>query len=275
MNSKFLTKRLNRFILGFLRKIDVNKRQRFVVSVIIASIALFISEYFLGKSGILIVFGISALSSFLLLISIYEDMRANFYPQVLILPFFYTLAFGLFYLLVPARFLTRVVMTSLFAIGLYSLYLSINIFAVSSIRTIALLASARTVSFAITLLSYFFLANVVFSLHLNLFFSLFLLLIFTFPIILASLWTYTLEKSLKSNLVWNLSLTAIVLEISTVLWFWPTTPTLIALFITGVFYALVGLTEAWFEKRLFRGVIFEYFWIAIVTFTILIFFTAW
>lgn len=275
MNFRFLTRRLNRLILRVLKKADINKRQRLISAVIISSIAVFISEYFLGKSGIFIVFAIALATSALLLLALYEDLRENFYPQVLILPFFYCLAFGLFYLLVPARFLTRVVMTSLYGVGLYSLFLSMNIFTVSSIRTIALLTSARTVTFAITLLSYFFLTNVLFSLHLNLLFTDLIILAFTFPIVLASLWIYTLEKDLKSNLLWTVSLTGLVIEATTILWFWPSTPTLIALFITGVFYTLVGLTQAWFEKRLFRGVIFEYFWVAVVTFTILLFFTAW
>lgn len=253
----------------------LSKRQRFVASVFISSLAIFVSEYLLGKSGILMVFAIALLTSIFLFLSIYEDLKENFYPQIFILPFFYSLAFGLFFLLVPARFLTRIVTTSLYGLGLYSIFLSTNIFSVSSIRTIALLSSARTVSFAIVLLIYFFLSNVVFSMHLNLFLTLILLLGFTFPIVLASLWTYTLERSLKSNIIWTASLTTLILEVATILWFWPSTPTLIALFTTGVFYTLVGLSQAWFERRLFRGVIFEYFWVAIVTFTIFLFFTNW
>ncbi|HKC14912.1 MAG TPA: hypothetical protein VKC89_03050, partial [Patescibacteria group bacterium] len=136
-------------------------------------------------------------------------------------------------------------------------------------------SSARTVSLAIILLSYFFLANVVFSLHTNILFTDFLIILFTFPLVLGSIWVYTLERSFKANIIWTGSLTALILETSTILWFWPSTPTLIALFLTGVFYALIGLSQAWFEKRLFRGVIFEYFWVAVVTFIVLLFFTIW
>lgn len=275
MRLKFLNRRANKIIIKILRKLDINKRQRLVSAVLILSLALFVSEYFLGKSGIFMVFLLAFVTDLFLFLALYEDLKENFYPQIFILPFFYSLAFGLFYLLIPARFLTRVAMTSFYGIGLYSLFLSKNIFTVSSIRTIALLASARTVSFAITLLSYFFLSNVVFSLHKNLLITDLLILGFTLPIVSASIWIYSLEKSIKANLIWTLSLTGLILEASTILWFWPSTPTLIALFLTGVFYTFVGLSQAWFEKRLFRGVIFEYFWVAIVTFIVLIFFTAW
>lgn len=275
MRVKFLSRKANRTILFFLRKFNASKRQRFVAAVVILSLALFISEYFLGKSGIFMVFLLSIFADFFLFLAIYEDLKENFYPQIFILPFFYSLAFGLFYLLVPARLLTRIFMTSFYGIGLYSLFLSVNIFTVSSIRTIALLSSARTVFLTITLLTYFFLSNVVFSLHLNIFLSDFFILLFTLPIVLASIWIYTLERSLRINLIWVGSLTALILEAASFLWFWPSAPTLISLFLSGFFYTVVGLSQAWFEKRLFKGVILEYVWVAIVTFTVLLFFTPW
>lgn|SRR5258708_10074009 len=275
MRLKFLSRRANRTIISILRRLNVDKRQRFVVGVIFLSLTLFVSEFFLGKSGVFMVFLLSFLADLFLFFALYEDLRENFYPQIFILPFLYSLAFGLFYLLIPARLLTRIVMASFYGVGLYSLFLSINIFSVSSVRTIALLSSARTVSLAIILLSYFFLANVVFSLHTNILFTDFLIILFTFPLVLGSIWVYTLERSFKANIIWTGSLTALILETSTILWFWPSTPTLIALFLTGVFYALIGLSQAWFEKRLFRGVIFEYFWVAVVTFIVLLFFTIW
>lgn len=258
-----------------LRRVNLTKRQKLVAGVLLLSSGLFISEYFLGRGGILTIFFLSFLTAALLYFALYKDLRENFSWQVFILPFFFTLAFGLFYLLVPARFLTRVVMTSLYAVGLYSLFLAQNIFTVSAIRTIALLTSARTVSFTITLLSYFFLTNVVFSLHANIFITMLLILGFTLPIVIQSIWTYSLDNRILSNPLWVLSLTAVCIETSLILWFWPSTPTLIALFLTGIFYTVVGLSQAWFEKRLFRGVLFEYFWVSVVIFGVLILFTLW
>ncbi len=223
MRLKFLSRRANRTIISILRRLNVDKRQRFVVGVIFLSLTLFVSEFFLGKSGVFMVFLLSFLADLFLFFALYEDLRENFYPQIFILPFLYSLAFGLFYLLIPARLLTRIVMASFYGVGLYSLFLSINIFSVSSVRTIALLSSARTVSLAIILLSYFFLANVVFSLHTNILFTDFLIILFTFPLVLGSIWVYTLERSFKANIIWTGSLTALILETSTILWFWPST----------------------------------------------------
>ena len=262
-------------IKSLIRKIAGDKRQKFISSVILLSLGLFVSEHFLGKSSIYFIFTLALLTVFLLFLSLRRDLKGNFSWEIFILPFFFSLSFGLFYLLVPARYITRIIMTSLYAIGLYSLFLSENIFTVSSIRTIALLSSAKTVTVALTLLSFFFLSNVVFSLHLNIFFTIGLVLLYSFPIILQSIWIYTFEKKDASSILWVISLTICILEASVLLWFWPSTPTLIALFLSGIFYSILGLSHVWLEKRLFKGVIWEYFWVMIALLIVLVFFTSW
>ena len=258
---------------SFIARTLFSKRQRFIFGVIILSLGLFISEYILGKSAISIVFVLALSTVGFLFLTLREDLKDNFSPQVFILPFFYSLAVGLFYLLVPTRMLTRIGITSLYALGLYSLFLTENIFTVSSIRTIALLSGARTVSLVLTLLSFFFISNVVFSFHINIFITLLLIFIYSFLIVLQSVWTYTLEKSLTSQIFWVLSLTFCLVEVAIFLWFRQGSPTVLALFLTAIFYVLIGLTQAWFEKRLFRSVILEYFWVTVVSFIFLILFT--
>lgn len=260
-------------IKSFFSNILVSKRQRFIFVVLTLSLGLFIAESLLGKSGMLIVFGLSVLTLIFLYFVLRHDLEDNFSPQIFILPFFYSLSVGLFYLLVPARFLTRIGMTSLYALGLYSLFLSQNIFTVSSIRTIALLSGARTVSLVLSLLSYFFISNVVFSFHINVFITLLLIFVYTFPMVLQAIWIHALDKNLFAQIFWVLSLTICLVEISLFLWFGTSSPTVSALFLTAIFYVLVGLTQAWFEKRLFRSVILEYIWITIISFIFLIIFT--
>ncbi len=254
---------------------SLTKRQRFIIGVVILSVGLFTSQYLLGKTGIYIAFTLAILTDIFLFLALYKDLEENFYYQVFILPFFSSLSFGLFYFLVPARLITRIITTSLYAIGLYSLFLSENIFTVSSIRTIALLSSARTVSFVITLLSYFFLLNVLFSLHLNIFLFLVLFFVFSFPLVLYAIWTYTLEKKIFSKIDWVSGLSLCLLEVAAILWFWPSTPTILAIFLTGVFYIIVGLCQTWLEKRLFKSIMWEYIWVGSIVLISLILFTSW
>lgn len=268
--------------LGFKRllrrrrkSLFLDKRQRFILAVVILSLGLFVSEHTLGKSGVFVSFALSFLTSFFIFLANRKDIKENFSPSVFILPFFYSLSFGLFYFLVPSRFLTRIIITSLYGVGLYSLFLTQNIFILASIRTIALLSSARTVSFILTLVSYFFLSNIIFSLDFPLIPTAMLLFICSYFLVTHSIWTYTLEKSFFPQPLWVLALSSAIVETSLILWFWPTSPTFIALFLTGFFYTIVGLSHVWYEKRLFRGVLWEYLWVGVIVFCILILSTSW
>jgi hypothetical protein len=256
----------------FLRKkasfFSIPKRQKFIISVIISSLILFFSEQIFGKGGLYISIILSIFTGFFIFWAEKEDLRDNFSPQIFILPLFYTLACALFYFLVPAIVVARIGMAFLYALGLYALLLSENIFIVSSIRTIALLSSARTVSFVITILSFFFLSNVVFSLHFNIVITLLLIFIFSFPLALHSAWSHTLDRNFRANLEWIMLIAVCLTEIAFVLWFWSTSPTIIALFLTGLFYILIGISQVWLDKRLFKGVMWEYVWVAVIVFLI-------
>lgn len=81
----------------------------------------------------------------------------------------------------------------------------------------------------------------------------------------------TFEKSIIKTINWVTVLALCLFELSIVLWFWPSTPTLISLFLTGIFYTIIGLSHAWFDRRLFRGVMWEYIWVGALVFFMLIF----
>jgi len=255
--------------------IAIDKRQKFVIAVFILSTILFASQYQFARLGVVVSIIMAIVTNIFLYWAVKNDLKENFSWSVFLLPFFYSLSFSLFYFLIPARLLFRLILTSLYAFGLYSLFLSQNIFIVSSIRTIALLSGARIVSFVITLISYFFLTNTLFTLHLTLPPMLVLLGLYTFPLIMQSIWTYTLQKSVQSVTVWVAALTLCILETGVLLWFWPSNPTVTALFLTGFFYTIVGLSHIWFDKRLFRGVLWEYVWVGVTVFFVLLLFTSW
>lgn len=259
----------------FFKKSIFSKRQRFVAGVITLSLGLFLIEHFLGKSGIYFVFLLAFLTDFFAYWALHRDLEDNFTPQVFILPFLYSLAFGFFYFSLPPRLLVQLFLTVLYAIGLYSAFLSENIFTVSGIRTIALLSSARTVSFVLSISIYAFFTNTVFSSQLPFFIMLPLIFSYSLLLITHSLWTYTLERGITTGLKWASVLSVCLIQVSLLLWFWPSKPILAALFLTDIFYTIVGLSHLWFEKRLFRGILLEYVWFAASVFVVLILFTSW
>lgn len=259
----------------FFKKNFLTKRQRFATGVIVLSLGLFLVERFLGKSALFLVVFLAILTDVFLYWALHKDLKGNFSPQVFILPFLYTLAFGLFYFSLPPRLLIHLFLTILYSIGLYSAFLSQNIFTVSAIRTIALLSSARTVSFVLGIFIYAFFTNTVFSSQLSFFIILPLIFSYSFLLIVHSLWTYTLERKVVTELIWGFLLSVCLVQMSFLLWFWPSKPLVISLFLTGFFYIIVGLSHLWFEKRLFKSVLWEYIWVAVFVFIVLVVFTSW
>lgn len=276
MNKKRAKLRLRRNgHFTWTKKLAVNKRQKFVLSVLILSSGLFLSEYFFGKYNFFILIFLSFGSSVLFFFSVWTDIKKNHLFPTFILPFIFTLSFGLFYSLMPSRILTRILITGFYAVGLYSMFLSQNILIVASVKAISLVSSARIVSFVLTLVAYFFLTNVIFALHLSGVVLSLLVFTFSFLLIYHSLWSHSFDKTFRDRIPWVLTLSFCLFEIALLLSFWPSSPTVVALFLTGFLYTIAGLTQVWFDRRLFKGVIWEYIWVAVIVFFILILFTSW
>jgi hypothetical protein len=254
---------------------STDKRQKFVIAIGLLSLGLFFGEFQFSRFGIAIAFLLAIFTNIFLWWAIHKDAVENKSFYIFILPFFYSLAFGMFYFLTPTVFAAHLLLAAIYAFGLYSLLLSQNILTVASIRTIQLLSGARIVSFVITLISFFFLSNIAYTLRITVFPVIVLFLLYTYPLIYHSLRTYSLQKGMQPISIWASALTVCLAEAATLLWFWPSSPTVIALFLTGFFYAIVGLTHIWFERRLFKGVLWEYVWVGCIVFFVLNLFTQW
>lgn len=258
------------------RLVSLNKRQKFVAAVLILSTGVFLSEYLTGITLTVAAVTLAALTVLMLLFILRKDIRGTFFAPILVLPFFFTLAFPFFYSLVPERLISRVIVTTIYAFGLYSLFLTQNIFAVSGIRTINLLRSARIVAFVITLLVFYFLVNFIFSLRLPVLLTPLLIFPLSFFMNIQSLWTYALDTSqVKPIAIFSVIIALCILELSYVLVLWPVNASIYSLFLTGIFYTYSGLCHAWLERRLFKGILWEYVWVGFISVLFLIIFSKW
>lgn len=256
--------------------LNFSKRQKFVLATLFLFISFFTSTYFSGVEHLISGLVLALLTDLILYLILKQDVKSsNFYPM-LILPFFFTLSFSLFYLIIPSRMLSKMLLSALFGFGLYSLFLTQNIFAISQLKTINLLRSARIVSFVITLLVLFFISNFVFSLHLPFFISPFVVALVVFFLNFQSLWVYTQNAVQKRELVvFSTLISFCIAQLSFVLLIWPVNASIYSLFLTAIFYTYSGLSHAWFEKRLFRGVLWEYIWVGFLSIFILVAFSKW
>jgi hypothetical protein len=256
--------------------LQFNKRQKFVLAVILLSAGVFISEYFTDIKLLFVSLFLALATDFLLYFILRKDIKGTFFLPILILPFFYTLAFPFFYTLVPTRLISRLIITVLYSFGLYSLFLTQNIFAVSNIRTINLLRSARIVAFVISLLVFYFLVNFIFSLRLPILLTPLVILPVSFFINIQSLWTYSLDVAqLKTVALFSAFIAVCILQLSYVLIIWPVNASVYSLFLTGIFYTYSGLCHAWLDRRLFKGILWEYVWVGFISVLYLVIFSKW
>jgi hypothetical protein len=259
-----------------LRIMQFNKRQKFVVAVLLLSLGVFMSEYFSGIKLLSSAVLLAITTDILLLFILRKDIKGTFFAPILVLPFFFTLAFPFFYTLVPTRLISRLIITFLYAFGLYSLFLTQNIFAVSGIRTINLLRSARIVAFVITLLVFYFLVKFIFSLRLPVLLTPLAILPLSFLMNIQSLWTYSLETTqVRAIALFSGAIALCILQLSYVLVIWPVNASVYSLFLTGVFYTYSGLCHAWLERRLFKGILWEYIWVGFISVLFLVIFSKW
>jgi len=195
--------------------------------------------------------------------ALFNDLKGTEWLTVLILPVLYPVAVALFYFLLPVRLLSRVMILSIFGIGMYALLLTENIFSVAAIRTIQLLRAAHAVGFLLTLLVAFFLWDTLFSFRLSPWWNALGVGITSLPLVLQGLWSVNLEEKISREVVNNsLGLSWGLMSLALMISFWPVTITIASLFLVTGLYVGLGLIQNRMSGRLFKKTITEYLWVS-------------
>jgi hypothetical protein len=252
------------------------KRKRFIATSVILSLG-FIGIQFVDSSFRLpAIMGLGVFTIILYAISLYEGLGKNATLLTLILPFLYTVGVGFFWFLLPSTIFTRIPVVIIYAIGIYALCLTMNIYTVSAIRTIALLRAARGVGFFLTLLTSFFIFDTILSLRVNLLFTSVSVFLASFLLYLQGFWAVPLEKHISKNVLLLTLVSSLEMgQIALGLYFWPVTVVVGSLFLTVIVYVLLGLGQAKLENRLFHQTIREYLTIGVVVFIGMFLATTW
>lgn len=205
-----------------------------------------------------------------------DDLHTIEWLSLLTLPTLFTAAVALFYFLLPARWLTRVPVVAVYAVGMYALLLTENIYNVAAERTIALLRAAHSIGFLLTLVTYFLLVQTVLSFRFSFVFNTLFVGGISFLLAFQSLWAMVLEP-VVSRRVWHLTIasTVVLAELAWVFSFWPTQSTLKVLFLTTCFYGIVGMAQQYVVEKLYRKNIIEFFSLCAIVFCIVLLVTRW
>lgn len=246
---------IRRIFSGF----RLTKRKEFVV-ITAGATAGFIGMQF-ATPGIhfWLVFFLGALALLLSAIGLREGLKGIKYGMLLLLPVAYTVSLGLFYFLLPVRWLTRLPVAMLYAVGMYAILLVENIYNVAVNRSIQLLRVAHAVGLLATLATLYFFFNTLFSFRFQAPVNMITVFFVQFPLILQSLWSVDLHEKLSGRLIlYSLAFSLIGAEAALVISYWPLKPILASLLLVTFNYTLIGIGQHALAKRLFRKYIVEY-----------------
>lgn len=254
----------------------MSKRLRFVMSSLLLSAGFVWIQFlddnykFIAIAILVILTGASSVWSF------YEGLGKNMTLLSLILPMLFTLGVGVFWFLLPSSVYTRIPIVIFYGIGLYVLSTTMNIYTVSSQKTIALLRAARGVGFVLTLLTSFLIFDAILSIRQSMLISSVLIFFSSVLLFLQGLWSIELEKEFdKEIFIMSLVSSLILTELAILIFFWPVTVVVGSLFLTSGVYLLLGLGQAKLEDRLFPAVVREYLTVGLIVLAGMFFATRW
>lgn len=242
----------------------MRRREKFVIASILLSIGLLGVQLVPLDFRYLAVLGLGLCSYFISAWALADDLRKFEWVTILPFPTLYASAIGLFYFLLPENILSRFLILAVFGVGMYALFLTSNIFSVAKGRTIQLLHAAHAVGLLFTLITSLFFTNTIFSLRLPFYLNGLLVGATHFPLILMSLWSVELEQRINQNVVtFSLATTLILIEISTILSFFPISTWNYSLLIMSLLYVALGILHNFLRGILFENTMREYSLVAI------------
>lgn len=254
----------------------LTKRQKIILTSVLVTLGLLSTQLVDFNLRFRFILGLGVFAYLLSLWALWEGLNITKAIILMILPTFYTLAVASFYFLLPVRWLTRLPVATLFGLSFYLLLLAQNVFNVAAIRTIPLYRAASTAAFLFTLLSVFFIYNVIYAFNLPFFWNGLLIMLISYPLIVQVLWSIEMENTISSAvLIQSFILSLILGEIATVFSLWPMVHTMRSLVLASTMYILLGLATHFLRNRIQKRVVWEYLSIGLVVLIVAIMTTSW
>lgn len=254
----------------------MSKRTKFVLISALLSLGLLVIQLVNIEFRYLAIGVFSLLTYGLCVLALIDDLKSIEWLMLLILPVFYTVSVSLFYFLLPEKLLIRIIILSLFGVGMYALLLTENIFSIAAIRTIQLLRAAHAVYFLLTLVTAFFLLDTIFSFRLMPWFNSLLSFGVAFPLVLTGLWSIDLEERISGRVLsYSLGLSWLFAQLGFWVSFWPLSVAAASLLLVAGLYVGLGLFQHHFSGRLFKKTVSEYVWVGLVVLMITFLTAGW
>jgi len=258
------------------RRITISKRQQFVITTLLCAFGLLLTQIVSAEFRFVTVAGLSVITYLFCAFVLREDLAGIEWFTLLSLPTLFTAAIAVFYFLLPVRWLTRIPVVVIYAVCMYALLLTENIYNVAANRTIALLRAAHTVGFLLTLVAFFLLSQTVLSLRSNAIVNALGAGSVAFVLSFQILWSVVLAPVLdKRVLSISIVIACVIAQFAWILSFWPITITIEALFLTTCLYAVVGMGQQYLQDKLYKKTVTEFLIVTAIIFGIVILSTNW
>ena len=260
----------------------MSKRFRYFISSLFSALGFFLfislpydSRYFGLMVGVVMVvfcfwFGLGII------------FEKSIYTRVMsvLLPAGFFTGFGLFGALLPYNTITAVIMSGLFGLVLYGMFLVENVFLVAiGFKTVPLYRAAYTVSLIFTLISAFFMFNTLFSFRLSFWSNGLWVLVISVLVFLYQFWAIAIElpddgkgKNIK---LYVLIPSILMAELAMFLSFWPTGIFKGSIYLVSAIYILSGLISADIRDRLFKRTTLQYVWVMVAVVAAALLITSW
>lgn len=255
----------------------MDKRKRFIISSFVLTAVLLTVQLLSNQQYKFYCIGVLGILSLVLFWwSLREGLKSRISFLILVLPFYYSIGSAVFWFLLPKSIWVTIVVSVVYGLSIYALFLTTNVYSVSYLKTIALYRAAKGVGFLLTLVAFFLTLDGIISLRLSYLILGPLVFVLTFPLYLQGFWTTTLESKMNPKVLSTALVASLVqAQVSIVIFFWPVSVIVGSLFLTIFFYIILGLGESEIEGRLFSQTIREYLMVGTVVFIVMLLSTSW
>lgn len=257
-------------------RIALTKRKKFIFSSLGLTLGLLATQWVPIDYRYVAIFGLFLASYLVSAWALFDDLKGIEWITILTLPSFYAAAVALFNFLLPEAFIARLIVLVLYGLGLYAIFLTMNIFSVAAIRTIQLVRAAHAVGFLMSVLTLILLFNSVFSLYAPAYVNFILVILISFPMMLQGLWSVHLESHLTKQLVvMSIGVAFLIAQAALMLSFLPVTVWIASLFLGTMAYVSLGLLQHGLSERLFTRTVYEYVGVGVFVLIATLLVTPW
>lgn len=255
--------------------VSLEKRVKFILSSGILALFFYLGNLLPASAGETAIFlGVSFY--FLAFLSLFPEVRSWRFFLICLLPALFSAFFYSFIRFSPLPLFLKAISPLFFGLGVYFLFLVVNIFNISLVRLIPLFRVAWAVGFLFSVLSLFFASAFLFSLHLSFWQNGLLLTFFSLPLVFSSFWLADPKEKIGGRLfLFCLVLSLFLGELALAISFWPSLPVLSALFLAFSFYVFGGIFQLHFAGRLTRQRLTEYLSFAFLALILLFIKSRW